>query len=104
MSLINLNQTIPNLNGDLINDSKGKPYTVKTVLIGALLFNHPKEDINGDEKSERFILATRISNTIPVDEDNNPFELKSEEIVKLKHLIGNMYSTMLVGRMYEILK
>jgi len=75
-----------------------RPLTLKDACINALLSTPQDErNLTGVKKFIRYSLATKISN------DEN-VELTNEEIVEIKALVGKMYATVVVGRVYEILE
>lgn len=95
--LRNFDQLILDLNGQLIQH-EGKPLTLTTVAINALLANYEGEQISGQMKADRMQLAMRI-NEHPTDVD-----LPTEQIAKLKELIGRAFTPLIVGRAYALLE
>ena len=62
-----------------------------------LLMTNPKGgDVNGKEKFDRSMLAVRVYGGDTVD-------LKAEEVTKLKTLIGDLYSPLVVYRAWQVL-
>lgn len=72
-------------------------FQLKDVCINALMANIEGDKIDGLEKMKRYLLATKIQKA-------NELDLKSEEIVKLKELIGKVYGVLIVGQAYEMLE
>lgn len=90
---INFNQPIKNLQGEEIKD-----VTLKSVSVEALLAMFEDErSLSGNEKAERYVLATRIY-------ANNLLDLTVEEVAKVKHLIGKGYGALIVGQAWEMLE
>jgi len=76
---------------------KMEPLTVRLAATRALTAPFMDErDLAGDKKIERFHLALRIH-----DEDEP--DLKAEDVVLIKSLVGKMYGPLVVGRMWTIL-
>jgi hypothetical protein len=93
---INVTQTLTDLNGEDIMTEKGD-LTLRSVLVNSLMGNYKEENISGEEKLNRFILAEKI-------QKNDEIELKSEEISKIKKLIAKAFTTLIVGKTYKILE
>lgn len=92
--------TLPicNLNGEPINED-GKPVTLCTVALSALLASFPDEQsLSGAEKVNRMQLALKI-NKRPREVD-----LTVEQLALLKTLIGKGFGPLAVGRAYELLE
>jgi hypothetical protein len=71
--------------------------TLSTVSVRALLANFPDEqNLAGDEKLKRFVLASKIR-------DGGEVKLTAEEISLIKRLIGKAYVPTVVGRSYPLL-
>ena len=79
---------------DSITEEK-KEIDLKVATIEALL-NH-KADIDAVTKIERFNLAQKIHRGGVID-------LTSEEIVLIKKLIGDRWTTLIVGQTYKMLE
>lgn len=91
----------------LILDAKGKPFLtaegseemtkLQDVAENALLAAFPDEgNIPTDEKVARFKLFNKI--------DRGAWDLRPEEIVMLKKVIGLGYNPLIVGRAFEIIE
>jgi hypothetical protein len=89
---INFNQPIKNIQGEEIKD-----LTLKVVSVESLLATFSDEQISGEEKAKRYLLATRIY-------ANEELELTVEEIAKIKQLIGKGYGPLIVGQAWEMLE
>ena len=77
--------------------SEKEPMTVRLAATRALTAMFKDEQsLAGDKKVVRFHLALKIT-----DEDEP--ELKAEDIVLIKTLVGKMYGPVIVGRMWAIL-
>ena len=93
---IKLNSVILDLDNAVIKNDD-EELTLKTVCINSLLGAYKDEKIDGVGKNKRFILAMKLHDTDEID-------LKSEDIVLLKELIGNSYMPIVVGRAYALLE
>lgn len=96
---INVDQTIKNLEGEVFKENDGiTDMTLKKVLVRALVLQHPSDDKQtGDEKFALYQLASKITNAA------GDLDVKPEDIISLKKRVGLMYSTAMVGPVYEIL-
>ena len=93
---INFNVALRNLAGKILKDGE-KDVTLKDVSINALLGNYKDENIDGNEKLKRFMLATKIS------EAKSELELENDDITLVRDLIAKGYSTMVTARAWQIL-
>ena len=94
--MINFNATLKNLEGETLKD-KEKDLILKDVSVNALLGNYKDENINGEEKLKRFLLATKIY------ESKDELGLSVDEIKMIKDLIAKGYSTLVTARALQIL-
>lgn len=102
---IDFKQKIKDLDGNVIKEPtkiengvvlETIDLTLERVFINALLVTLDTEkNIDGNEKLSRFNIAQKIKKNE---------ELVIEEIAKIKEMVGKTYNTMIVGRVYEILK
>ena len=81
---------------------KGKVFTLRSACVNVLLMtemgpNGRPMELKGEEKVERFQLATSIHKS------NGQVDLKSEEISLLKKLIGRAYGPLTVGQAWKVL-
>lgn len=92
---LNLNKHIKDLDGKII-----EKVTAKNLIRDALI-NLSEEDKNmsGDAKYTQFSLALRIT-----EAGDGEVELSSEEITKIKALVGRMFYPLIVGRLFDILE
>ena len=93
---INFNVALKNLAGKTLKN-EGKDVTLKDISINALLGNYKDENIDGNEKLKRFILATKIS------EATGEIELENDDITLIKNMIAKGYSTVVTARAWQIL-
>jgi len=93
---INFNVKLKNLAGKTLKDGE-KDVTLKDISINALLGNYKDENIDGNEKLKRFILATKIS------EATGEIELENDDITLIKNMIAKGYSTVVTARAWQIL-
>ncbi len=82
--------------------------TLSHASVEALMSLFPNEqNISGDERNKRGILAARLHDQEEVDEQGNRIrkivDLKVDEVKLIKDLIGRAYPPLLVMRAYEIL-
>ena len=92
---IDFNVVLKNLKGKPLKD-KEKDVTLKDVSTNALLGNY-KEEIDGEEKLKRFLLATRIY------ESKDEIELENDDVKLTKDMIAKGYSTVVTARAWQIL-
>jgi hypothetical protein len=71
--------------------------TLKSIVVDALQATFPDEQLSGEEKAKRWLLATRIY-AHPQDID-----LTAEEISTLKKVVGKGYGPLIVGQAYQML-
>lgn len=93
---INFNVGLKNLAGKTLKDGN-KNVTLKNVSINALLGNYRDENIDGNEKLKRFMLATKIS------EAKGELGLENDDITLIKDMIAKGYSTVVTARAWQIL-
>lgn len=72
-------------------------FQLRDVCVCALMANIEEEKIDGMEKAKRYLLAMKIQKA-------NELDLKSEQVAKLKELIGKVYGVLIVGQCYELLE
>lgn len=92
---IDFNVGLKNLKGEALKDT-GKDLTLKDVSANALLGNY-KEEIDGNEKLKRFLLATKIY------EASGEIELENDDVKLVKDMIAKGYSTVVTARAWQIL-
>ena len=106
---INVTQQLKNLDGTPMVTGKqicqmcgqvvGKtePMTVRLAATRALSATFRDEQgLTGDEKWPRFHLALKLTN------EDEP-DLKAEDVVLIKGLVGKMYGPIIVGRVWALL-
>ncbi len=88
---INLNTTFENLQGETFKDEKDSPLPLSKILIQAL-----SAGIDGsyDDKKKRARIAKRIYQA--VKDGIEDFDLKTEDVMTIKPLIGACYPPLLV--------
>lgn len=72
--------------------------TVREVLVNSLLAEFPGEKIDGEEKLKRYKLAIKIQ------EAKAEVDLSSEEIVKVKELVGKGWTPLISGQVWELIE
>lgn len=92
---IKLDTVILGQDGPIVDN--GVPFTMRAVLVGALLNAPDSMGLSGDEKNERYKLAMRIKSSLPY------IELPLEQVAELKRLVGISFSVIVVGRVFDIL-
>ncbi len=94
---VNFSKELVDLNGKAINDTTGKPATLKGVSIDALMaVFQDEQNLSGEEKLKRYKLAVKIS--------SGESEVSVEEISMVKKLIGKAFGALVVGQCWEILE
>ncbi len=91
-------QPIVNLEGKPLKDEDGKPVTLCSVALNALLASIPNDIVTGEAKAKRYALALKI-NDHPGD-----VNVTAEELTLLKEQIGKIYAPLVVGRAYDLLE
>jgi len=74
---------------------KSESVKLSVVCVNALMGNKKDENLEGEEKLSRFILASKIKQA------KAPLEVTAEEVVKIKKLVGEFMSTLIVGAVYQ---
>lgn len=96
---LDLGKGLKDLEGMAIMAADEEPATLRGVIIGALMAMYKGEDdLPGEEKLKRWELALKIKNA------EDPVDLKSEEIVLIKKLVGKAYGTIIVGNVWTALE
>ena len=93
---IKFNVSLKNLAGKILEDGN-KNVMLKDVSINALLGNYKDENIDGNEKLRRFMLATKIS------EAKGEIELENDDVTLTKDMIAKGYSTVVTARAWQVL-
>jgi len=95
---VNVDLTLKNIDGSVLIDRNEKGEAVeailKTALINAVLT--PVEREKGVEKVRKFQLAQRLYAGGEVD-------LTLDDVKLLKERVGDVYSPLIVGQIYELL-
>jgi hypothetical protein len=98
---INVNEAFKNLAGaDLTvpsEDGTLKTLNIKDVCVTALLTETPGVTLTPEHKVKRFSLSEAIYKA------EKEVELKVEDVVLLKELVGNNYGPLIVGQFYRSL-
>lgn len=94
---IDFNQPVCDLNGKPFPDGEG-PLTLSAVCVAALLQTYQDEQgkITGEEKYQRYDLATRVN--------GKAADVTVEQIGRLKQLIGKFFGPSVVGPTYDMLE
>lgn len=74
---------------------KSESVKLSTVCVNALMANKRDETLSGEEKLSRYILASKIKQA------KGTLEVTAEEVVKIKKLVGEFMSTLIVGAVYQ---
>lgn len=83
---------------ELKNKDTGELITLRQIAVNSALGDHPTDAaLTGIEKYNRWELARRIQTQETLD-------MSSEEITKLKELIGKHYGPVILGPAYNILE
>ena len=99
MALIDFTAPLHNFDGSVINET-GAPdspaATLGSVCCNALMAQLPDEKPTGAQKAARFALAATIHNQQARD-------VKAEDVVLMKDLIGKLYGAGVCGAAWELL-
>ncbi len=97
--LVAIDTALRDFDGEAINDTKGKPATVRGACIEALLaVFQDEQNLSGEEKLKRFQLALKVKESQPVA------DFTVEELSLMKKLVGKAYAPLIVGQTYTILE
>jgi len=96
--LRNFNQPILGMDNEPLKDEKGTPILLENIAVNALLAATQDDRADGTEKAKRFTLAMKINN------QTEPVDVTAEELVKMKEMIGKVYTALVVGRAYDLLE
>lgn len=94
---IDFSQIIRKINDDPIKEPDGKDFTLGSACINSLLAD-PEVKISGEEKVNRYNLALAIHAA------REPLDLKIEEAAKIKQLVGETYTALVVGQAWKMLE
>lgn len=90
---INLKESIKNLKGEEMKEGD-RVITIGGICANALISTSPKE---AKEKMDNYELAKKLFNETEVD-------LTPEEMVGIKKAVNEIYGTLVVGQIFEMLK
>lgn len=90
---VSLKEKILTLDGDQVEDEKGKKQTLGMIVRSALCINDPED--SAMDKQEKFKLAVACS----ADE----VELSAEDVSLIKKTVGKYYSPLILGRVIELI-
>ncbi len=101
---IDFNQKLKSFDGTVINtqeaDGKKKELTLGWACCTALMANSQDDKAAPNEKMNRFFLAQKIH---AGELANAELDLRVEEVVNLKTLIGKCFGTAVIGSAYVLL-
>jgi len=102
---LNLNQTITDTDGRIVILEEEIPFLLKDAIKRALVANYADEapsdrslGLSGEDKFKRWELATQISKA------EESIEIKAEDIVLIKRLIGKFFGPVIVGPVWNMLE
>lgn len=109
MAKININQKIIDLKDGKelkVKDTPESPeyvMTLKKVIINSVLAFYPKEQESGQDKYNKFLIVKKISWN---DErkKNGLIDFTVKELKIIKDAIGKLYSPLIVGQAWDMLK
>ena len=96
---IDVTQNLAALDGSLITDGteENKPVLLKTVLVNALMASlEDDKNQTGEDKLKNWTLSKDIH-------DGTELDLTPEQLSKLKERVGKVYTTAVVGPVFNIL-
>lgn len=96
---VNFDYVFRQISGEEIpNPNKtSEHFTLRLAAVNALVAANPKEQISGDEKVKRYLLATRIFS------GDDELELTAEEAALVKKVIGDGFGAVIVGQAWGLL-
>jgi len=95
---VNFAQELKTLDGRSIKYAdRGQMYLKDATLDALLATFQDEQNLPGEEKAKRYVLATRIY--------SNPekLELKAEEVALIKKQIGRLFGPLVVGQAFAML-
>lgn len=84
-------------NGEDIIESNVPPLTLGNIVCQALLVQFPNENIDGAEKNARYKMWAALK-------DGGEKDVSSEDITRLKKLIGMGWAPLVVGQCWDLLE
>lgn len=98
---VDFSLTLKRMDGEPIPKSKTDkaPTILQDVAVEALLSFDPQKPCKGKEKMDRWSIATKIYQA-----NGNAVNLESEEIAKIKELVGDIYGPLIVGQAWNMLE
>ena len=94
---INFDSPITNLKGITLEGEDKENVILKNICVNALMTEIPNNNDTGEIKLKRFNLAQKIY-------VGGKIEVTAEEVALLKERIGLCFSTLIVGRAWELLE
>jgi len=95
---VNLDQKITLLNGSVLQNEDNSPMTIRAAIVQALNAADTNPSTTGDEKFQRFILATKVHN-------GKVNELTVEELSIIKKRVGEVYAMPeVIGAIYNAIE
>jgi len=102
---IDFNVPLLTITGISMVDQKGESVTLSKITIEALLASFEDEkNLAGSEKFARYQLAEKITKASSEHGVGEAIDIPSEDISKIKTLIGIAYATPVVGPAYKLLE
>jgi len=93
---VNFSQPLKDLEGNTLNNEKGKGVFLNTVCANALIASPENNKVDGVEKVKRYELAKKIMGGGDID-------VSVEELALIKELLGTSYGVLVVGQAYKML-
>jgi len=94
-----LNRDLLDLEGKNLSGVDGKPATICSVSIEALLATYKNEvSLSGEDKLKRWELAVKLRSV------TDTVELTVEEVALIKNLVGKAYGPVIVGQTWKVLE
>ena len=93
---VDFNSFVTNLDGSPTVGPDGKQMEVKlgVIIQNALLADYKDEQIAGEEKIKRFLLAKNI-------QEHRDYSMTTEEIVLVKKLVAKSYPPLITGQVWQ---
>ena len=95
MAKIDFSIRLTKLEGDTLKDENGGELTLGGAAKQALLVSEEKQ--TGQEKYDNYVLATKVA-------EGGEVTLKSEDISKIKEVIGKYMFPVVVGQAWDLLE
>ncbi len=97
---IDFTKVLTDLDNSPILEAEEKPFTLGSAVKVALLTGFQDDKSDGKEKMKRFDLALKVSSAMNLENPESS-EISSEEATIIRDMAGKVFTTLIVGRIYQ---